>query len=158
MQKRRWVWITLTLGLSLCHAASAQSTRPVAEVQGFRMFSDFWLNLHHFLYACPWAQRADVPGQRRLAMPLPADDRVTMTKKGRATWDAAVSYYDHEFASKDLLFDDGLNAINNSLIGAKTLTGLSLAPDHRRFLEAAAPIYRRYWWPRHDAANRFMDC
>ena len=122
MLKHRRVWITLALGLSISHAASAQSTRPVAEVQGFRIFSDFWLNLHHFLYVSAWAQRADTPGQRRLAMPLPADDRVAMTKKERATWDAAVSYYDHEFASKDLLFDDGLNAINNSLTGAKTLT------------------------------------
>jgi hypothetical protein len=60
----------------------------------------------------------------------------------------------HELASKDLLLDYGLTAINNSLAGAKTLTGLSLAADHRRFLEAAAPIYRRYWWPQHDAANR----
>lgn len=154
MLKRRCVWITLALSLSVSHAAIAQSTGPVAEVEGLRMFSDFWLNLHHFLYVSAWARRAPAPGQRRLAMPLPADDRMTMTDEERATWDAAVSYYDREFASKDLLFDDSLTAINNSLAGAKTLDGLSLAVDHRRFLEAAAPIYRRYWWPEHDAANR----
>ena len=154
MLKRRCVWITLALWLSVSHAAIAQSTGSVAEVEGLRMFSDFWLNLHHFLYVSAWARRADTPAQRRLAMPLSADDGVAMTDEERATWDAAVSYYDHELASKDLLFDDGLTAINNSLAGAKTLTGLSLAADHRRFLEAAAPIYRRYWWPQHDAANR----
>lgn len=154
MPKRRCVLITLALSLFVSHAAIAQSARPVAEVEGLRMFSDFWLNLHHFLYVSAWARRAHTPGQRRLAMPLPADNGVAMTDEERATWDAAVSYYDHELASKDLLFDDGLTAINNSLAGAKTLPGLSLAADHRRFLEAAAPIYRRYWWPQHDAANR----
>jgi hypothetical protein len=77
-----------------------------------------------------------------------------MTAAERATWDAAVSYYDRELASKDLLFDSGLTAINNSIAGVKTLSGLSIAADHRGFLEASAPIYRRYWWPQHDAANR----
>jgi hypothetical protein len=154
MLKRRCVLITLALSLFFSHAAIAQSAGPVAEVEGLRMFSDFWLNLHHFLYVSAWARRAHTPGQRRLAMPLPADNGVAMTDEERATWDAAVSYYDHELASKDLLFDDGLTAINNSLAGARRLTGLSLADDHRRFLEAAAPIYRRYWWPQHDAANR----
>jgi len=154
MRKCRCVWITLAVSLCVSHAAIAKSTGPVAEVEGLRMFSDFWLNLHHFLYVSAWARRADTPGQRRLAMPLPAGDGVAMTDRDRVIWDAAVSYYDREFASKDLLFDDGLTAINNSLAGAKTLTGLSLAADHRRFLEAAATIYRRYWWPQHDAANR----
>jgi hypothetical protein len=154
MLKRRCVWITLALSLSVSHTAIAQSTGPVAEVEGLRMFSDFWLNLHHFLYVSAWARRADTPGQRRLAMPLPANDGVAMTDEERATWDAAVSYYDRELASKNLLFDAGLTAINNSLAGAKTLTEISLAADHRRLLEAGAPIYRRYWWPQHDAANR----
>lgn len=117
-------------------------------------FSNFWENLHHFLYVSAWARRSEAQLQRRLAMPLSAGEVATMTDKEQATWDAAVSYYDHEFASKDLLFDDGLTAINYGLAGAKTLAGRSHAADHRRFLEAAAPIYMRYRWPRRDAANR----
>ncbi|HKE22988.1 MAG TPA: hypothetical protein VKB88_11410 [Bryobacteraceae bacterium] len=154
MLKRRRVWIMLALWFSVSDIAIAQSTEPVAEIEGLRLFSDFWLNLHHFLYVSAWARRADTPAQRRRAMPLPADDGVAMTDAERATWDTAVLYYDHELASKDLLFDGSLTAINNSLAGVRTLSGLSLAADHRRFLETAAPIYRRYWWPQHDAANR----
>jgi len=146
--------ITLVLSLSFSHAAIAQLRGPVAEVEGLQMFSDFWLNLHHFLYVSAWARRPDAPRQRRLAVSLPSDDGAAMSDKDRAIWDAAVSYYDRELASKDLLFDDGLTAINNSLAGAKTLAHLSLAAGHRRFLEASAPIYKRYWWPQHDAANR----
>jgi hypothetical protein len=153
MRPRRSVVIGLALWLCGSHAAIAQSPGPVAEVEGLQLFSDFWLNLHHFLYASAWARRADTPPQRRLAMPLPGDS-VVLTNEERATWDAAVAYYDHELASKDLLFDDGLTAINNELAGAGTLTGLSLAADHRHALETVAPIYRRYWWADHDAANR----
>lgn len=153
MRLRRSVVIGLAFWLCGSHAAIAQSPGPVAEVEGLRLFSDFWLNLHHFLYASAWARRVDTPPQRRLAPPLP-NDSVVLTNEELATWDAAVAYYDHELASKDLLFDDGLTSINNELAGAGTLTGLSLAADHRHALETAAPVYRRYWWADHDAANR----
>lgn len=153
MRLRRCVVIGLALWLCGSHAAIAQSTGPVVEVEGLRLFSDFWLNLHHFLYASAWARRADTPPQRRLATPLP-DDGVVLTDGEQVTWDAAVAYYDRELASKDLLLDDGLTAINNELAGAGTLAGLSLAADHRHALETAAPIYRQYWWADHDVANR----
>ena len=135
MRLRRCVVIGLASWLCGYHAAIAQSTGPVAEVENLRLFSDFWLNLHHFLYASAWARRADTPPQRRLATPLP-DDGVVLTNEERATWDAAVAYYDHELA------------------GVDTLTGLSLAADHRHALDMAAPIYRRHWWADHDTANR----
>ncbi len=56
--------------------------------------------------------------------------------------------------ANSLLFDRRLTAINTALAGAGTLDGLGLAADHRRVLEAAAPVYRRHWWPQHDMANR----
>ena len=37
------------------------------------------------------------------------------------------------------------------VIGHGTAAGCT---DHRHALETAAPIYRRYWWADHDAANR----
>jgi hypothetical protein len=35
-----------------------------------------------------------------------------------------------------------------------SLDGAQLTPEHRQVLEAAAPIYRIYRWPEHDAANK----
>lgn len=67
MLKGCCVWTTVALCVSVSQAATAHSTKPVAEVEGLQMFSDFWLNLHHFLYVSAWARRPDVPGQRRLA-------------------------------------------------------------------------------------------
>ena len=83
MLRRCCVWATVALCVSVSQAATARSARPVAEVEGLQMFSDFWLNLHHFLYVSAWARRPDVPGQLRLAMPLPAEHSVAMTKKQR---------------------------------------------------------------------------
>ena len=149
-------YIGFALALFLCgpSVVSAQATGPAAEVAGLQLFSDFWLNLHHFLYVSAWARRPDAPGQRRLAMPLPPDAAASLSAEEQTAWDAAVSYYDRELASKDLLFDGRLTVINTALAGASTLDGLELAADHRRVLEAAAPVYRRHWWPQHDSANR----
>jgi hypothetical protein len=134
--------------------ATAQAAAPSAEISRLALFSDFWVNLHHFLYVSAWARRPAGP-LRRLAMPLPPGSEVAMQDDERRTWDMAVSYYDREFASKDLLFDRDLTAINTALAAAAgNLDSASLASEHRRILDAAAPVYRRYWWSGHDGANR----
>jgi hypothetical protein len=150
----RYVGFALALFLCGPSVVIAQPTSPAAEVAGLQLFSDFWLNLHHFLYVSAWARRPDVAGRRRLAMPLPPDAAGSLSTEEQTAWDVAVSYYDRELASKDLLFDTRLTAINTALAGASTLDGLGLAAEHRRVLEAAGPVYRRHWWPRHDMANR----
>jgi hypothetical protein len=154
MKRRLFVF---ALGLSCVQpsALAAQSIAPVAQVSQLQLFSNFWLNLHHFLYASAWSQRPANPQQRRLAMPLPPGSDVAMHDDERKTWDTTVSYYERELASKDLLFDRSLTAINTALASAtSSLDGLDLTPEHQRMLEAAAPIYRRYWWSEHDRANR----
>ena len=133
----------------------AQPTAPVAEIGQLQLFSNFWLNLHHFLYVSAWARRPPNPRERRLAMPLPSGSDAAMQEDERTAWNRAVSYYDQELASKDLLFDRDLTSISTALASAAgSLEGLNLTPGHRAMLEAAAPVYRRYWWPEHDAANR----
>jgi hypothetical protein len=148
----------LVLAVSLScvqpNLAGAQAAAPIAEISRLELFSNFWVNLHHFLYVSAWARRpASAP--RRLAMPLPPGSDVAMQDDERQTWDMAVSYYEREFASKDLLFDRDLTAISTALAAAAgNLDGGGLTSEHRRILDAAAPIYRRYWWSGHDGANR----
>jgi hypothetical protein len=142
--------------ITVLHAQQALGAdRPVAEVGQLRLYSSFWENLHHFLYASAWATRPVVPGARRLAMPLPAGPDPLMTPDEKATWDRAVAAYDREFASKDLLFDRGMTAIKRALIDRDdALTGAPVDDQLRTLLLSAAPVYRKYWWPAHDAANR----
>ena len=143
------------LALAFHPGTGLASDIPVAEVSNLRMYSSFWQNLHHFLYASAWAQRAVTKGARPQAMPLPPGSTVSMTPDEQATWDRAVTTYDREFASRDLLFDRGMTMIKLGLSDRDD--GLTDAPfddELKLLLISSAPIYRKYWWPTHDAANR----
>jgi len=126
----------------------------LTEVSRFQLHSAFWPNLHHTLYAAAWARRP--PGRGRpLSAPLPEPLEGALTADERAAWDASVAYYDRELASRDLLFDDGMIAINLALASAgNDLPESGLTTAHRQVLMAAAPVYRKYWWAGHDRANR----
>jgi hypothetical protein len=132
--------------------ASAADT-PVAEVSQLRLYSSLWQNLHHFLYVSASAARKG-PG-RPLAMPLPPGSDVSMSPTDKATWDQAVAVYEREFASRDLLFDNAMTGIKLGLVDRDDqLTGAPFDDELKTLLRTAAPIYRKYWWPAHDAANR----
>ena len=142
------------LSLSLGSAPAAVDT-PVAEVSQLRLYSSFWQNLHHFLYVSAWASRPPVARGPRLAMPLPQEPGVSLTPVEKEKWDAAVSFYDRNIASRDLLFDDELTRIKLALADRDdALTGVQINEPLRSTLLEVAPIYRKYWWTGHDAANR----
>src|SRR5262249_20269896 len=140
-------------GVLLLAGQARAADTPVAEVSQLRMYSSFWMNLHHFLYVSAWAKRPAAPGVRPLAMPLPRDAAVSMTPEEQAAWDTAVATYDREFASKNLLFDFGMSSIKRALVDRDDqLTGAPFDQELRSLFLSAAPIYRKYWWPAHDAA------
>jgi hypothetical protein len=142
------------MALTLWSTTAAAET-PVAEVSQLRLYSSFWQNLHHFLYVSAWANRPVIPRTPRLAMPLPRGSFVSLTPEQKMNWDAAVAYYDRNIASKDLLFDDDLTRVKLALADADTdLKGVRIDEALRAALLDAAPIYRKYWWSDHDAANR----
>lgn len=115
------------------------AAKPVSAP--FVMQSNFWVNLHHFLRA---AGRG-MPVARELP---PAE---------RAAWDAAVARYAANYSKRDLLLDAGMVKINDTLRLAgpsDRLPQIPGEPELNALLESVAPIYRRYWWPAHDAVNR----
>jgi hypothetical protein len=143
------------LAFALQPGIALASDTSVAEVSNLRLYSSFWQNLHHFLYACAWARRSVPPGTRRLAMPLPPQSDVSMTVEEKVTWDRAVATYEREFASKDLLFDRGMTLIKLGLSDRdEALMDAPFDDELKLLLISAAPIYRKYWWTAHDAANR----
>jgi carboxymethylenebutenolidase len=140
----------------------------VAREGPFLIYSSFWQNLHHVLYAEGWRQRTDPnrPERRRRGPlpPFPGSGRMRsamlaeplqgeLTPEERAAWDEAVEYYAVFVAPRDLLF--GLAATRQALVRAGSGPPEFL-PDRRQLelLQSAAPVYRKYWWPEHDAANR----
>jgi hypothetical protein len=114
------------------------------------------VNLHVALHA--EALRGLEPG--RDLPPLHAASRQHMpgdlSSFERAAWDAAIAYYSRSLARRDLAYGANMMAIQRALADSvDTLAESSaLAPDHRRHLLAAAPVYRRHWWTEHDRVIR----
>jgi hypothetical protein len=123
--KQSALFVSLMLGV--CRAADSQST--------FEFHSNFWVNLHHFLYE-----------QASAKEPAPSDSE---------PWQSAVAYYRAEIVKQDLL-SDKLFPINDALSkleSAKSLTDSHLPPALAAVLEKAAPVYRARRWPEHNRVN-----
>lgn len=104
----------------------------------FQFHSSFWPNLHHFLY-------------QRVA------DTAQMTPAERKTWRVAQAYYDSAFAGRAIDHDSALIDVNYALADADSaplVASPALPAPLVAALTAAAPIYRRHFWARHDSANR----
>jgi hypothetical protein len=144
----------LLVGVSLALAASTAMAQDVSELaleqHPFRLYSAFWPNLHHVLWADAWARRPS--SEEKAAGSLPEPLTANLTADERRAWDAAVSYYDREIADLHLLFE--MSKIRKVLIAVSGELPTDLEPEHRRVLAAAAPVYRKYWWAAHDRANR----
>ena len=147
--------------------AGALKLRGPAEAQTIRRFpififhaNEFWLNLHHFLYVLGRAQNKTRDSSREAVVHAPADQEQGLARlkpKEQAIWQEAVAWYAARLSKKDLVFDDPLPQVTNSLAQAdeeKLLAVDGLDPALAGVLARAAPIYRKAWWPKHHAANR----
>jgi hypothetical protein len=132
---------------------SGQEQPVAAEVSNLQFHSNFWMNLHHVLYAAAWSSRPEAGTLRALAGRLPAPLEAPFTDEERAVWRAAVEYYDRELAGRDLLRGRGMLALKVGLV-AGDLSDEAVGASLRQVLESAAPVYRRHFWPAHDRANR----
>jgi hypothetical protein len=121
------------------------------------MQSNFWVNLHHFLYVTARARRG-LDATRATVTGALADTVGfgTLPDSLRGAWNDALAYYSRAIAERDILFDTALVTVNVRLSHASgaTLGNSGLDPELAGALERAAPAYRALWWPRHDAANR----
>ena len=140
-----------------CSAAPQPVTTPTSGSKLFAMQSNFWVNLHHFLYVTARARRGSDATRPAVTRAL-ADTAGfgVLSPPMRANWDEALAYYDRTIAERDILFDSALVVVNVTLSRVKTesLRGTPLDTALAAALERAAPAYRAVWWSRHDAANR----
>jgi hypothetical protein len=136
----------------------AQPRSPKDETQSlFDFHSGFWINLHHFLYLEALSEKPQKGPHPAIVNKADAETLNSLSEEERVTWNAAVSYYASAVIQRDLLFDQNMGVIKNQLEDAEASTDLASA-DVPAALKAAllkaAPIYRKYWWTRHDAQNR----
>lgn len=150
------------LGMLLSATALVRAEAPSLQKTTFDFHSDFWGNLHHFLYmqAVPQLPKKDLwPRLLASVAMAPADTQALarLSPAERTAWRSAVDYYAGAIASRDLLFDEGLRGIKDQLAAAESsadLNGADVPAPLKAALLKAAPIYRHYFWSRHDAANR----
>lgn len=152
---------TLTIALCsmiACTTASQTSSRPSGDRALFAMQSNFWVNLHHFLYVTARARRG--LDATRPAVTAALSDTTgfgALPASKRAEWEAALDYYTRAVAERDILFDSSLVVVNVALshsTDSASLGAVGLDAELTAALERAATAYREVWWTRHDAANR----
>ena len=119
---------------------------------------DFWLNLHHFLYAAALAEAKSPDASLPALAPAAAEMErgiVQLTDEERRAWRDAVTLYatDWSRGTADPRFARAVVALA-SAGNAPALAIADFDPSLRTTLETAAPIYRRVWWRAHAAGNR----
>jgi hypothetical protein len=140
--------LTAVAGLTV---AAQQPAELVVTQSPFKFYSAFWPNLHNVLFAAAWDHRPS--SVDKAGGPVPGGLVGALTEDDLARWGAALDYYDEEIADLHLLFEMG--PIRKAMLAAgPELPTAGLAPKHREVLLAAAPLYRRQWWPEHDRVNR----
>jgi hypothetical protein len=143
--------------LNLC--ASWSKPKVVARSPIFNFHDDeFWLNLHHFLYVLGRAENKTRDSSRAAVSGAPADQQQGMTlltTQEQAIWKEAVLNYAAGPAKKDLVFDGPLPAVTLALAQARdTKSPKGVDPSIAAVLVRAAPVYRKAWWSKHQAANK----
>lgn len=129
---------------------AAQTGPPRLEIE-----SRFWPNLHQFLYLVSQSELGLVPADRTTVRAVREDAprAVDLTDEERVGWERAVTHYKESVARLSIWED---LARVNSLLALTPDTATPQLPDADLgdALAAAAPAYRRLWWPRHEASNR----
>ncbi len=153
------------LAAATCAALVADPPRPLAAQATPPIFvfdRPFWLNLHHFLYVLGRAENKTADSQRRAVSGAPGEQTAglaTLTESERRDWSTAVAFYAGGLSKKDAVFDEEMVQTGRVLADAAdrpSVDGLPLDAAVIAALTRAALIYRKTWWPQHDASNRAL--
>ncbi|MEA2562613.1 MAG: hypothetical protein QOH06_4117 [Acidobacteriota bacterium] len=127
-----------------------------AESERFALYSDPWINLHHFLFE--WARNVPErqPEDRRRPVDVAERAQIADLDEGeRQAWEHALTFYRERWVARDLVEDEDLIDLRDTLAAiACTAAGPDRIPaDARGVLTDAMAVYRRHWWPGHHARN-----
>lgn len=129
-----------------------------AESNLFQFRNGFWINLHHYLYAQALAGAESVRTPRLKSSAADAIRNApcqAIPTAQQPAWQQAVKFYATNYISKEWLFDDEMQRLNDLLGSAADSDSppAGLPPELEKVLKTAAPIYRKSCWPAHKQAN-----
>ncbi len=125
----------------------------------FRFESKEWPNLHAFLYVLARSRNGAKDSLRVAVRDAPSDLKGfdTLSAAERKDWNDAVAIYQANAAASDISYGK-LVDVNYAL--ADLTSGQRIEEAHdipiqlRNALQLAEPVYRKIWWPGHNAANQ----
>ena len=142
----------------LLSAAAFGATPGQDPSSMFDFHSGFWMNLHHFIYAAASSSQPPTNKGPTLRINQPDAEAIKrLSPSEQAAWQHFVAYYAANYIQRDLGFDDLMYDIKIKLESAEAspdLNGTDIPVELKSILLEAAPIYRKYWWPRHDGRNK----
>lgn len=133
------------------------SPTAVAGDRYFEFHSGFWINLHLFLLEEALTRKAGRDTGREAEFTNDSSISATLSGNEQTNWDAAVAYYQQNLTGLNLVANDRMRIIKNTLEDFEDQTSVRLShldPRLVRVLDNAAPVYRAHWWTAHDRANR----
>ena len=120
---------------------------------------DFWINLHHFLYALGVIEARLPDADSPALAPVRQDFQngaQKLTTEQRQAWAQIVSRYATKWSLTLPSVEPAAATVRNlaRAVDDTTLENVAIDPSLRAALEGAAPIYRAAWWPGHRDRNR----
>ncbi len=129
----------------------ANDPQPIETTKHFAFYSNFWINMHHFLYNMTQAlekEKIGTPADYQIFIPL--------TNKEKKVVNRCIAYYQKEMIDKDLLFNGKMYDIKRYLIQFDEKGPLIKGEIDPVFVETAnafQKIYLKYYWKEHHAHN-----
>jgi hypothetical protein len=133
------------------------SSTAVASDRYFEFHSGFWINMHLFLLEEALTRNGGREAAREAEFTNDSSISATLTGNEKTNWDAAVAYYRENLMDLDLVTNDRMRIVKNTLENLEDESSLRrshLDPRLIHILDNAAPVYRAHWWAAHDRANR----
>jgi hypothetical protein len=138
-------------------ASQESSATAVNGDRYFEFHSGFWINLHLFLYLEAVTRKGARDVGREAEFTSDSTISATLNGDDKTNWDAAVAYYQANLIGLDLLTNDKMRAIKNTLENLENESSVSRASLNAgviHALDGASSVYRTHFWPAHDKANR----
>ncbi len=142
-----------------CAYGQKENKDLVAVTDYFEFHSNYWMNLHHFLY-----QKASGEQLRNLQqdgnqfLEIGEEEIYdTLNSEQVQALDDAIAYYKENIASKSLLFE-----LNNERIWLQnqyeniSIIDTTFTKKYTQILNQVSPIYKQSFWPIHKAHNRYI--
>jgi hypothetical protein len=142
-------------------AALVRSTAvapPASHIFSFKT-DDFWLNLHHFLYALGLVEAKSPDASQPALAPAGPDMQRGLQRLDadeRRKWAEVVTRYATGWSQKTPTAEPTAHIVRTLAAAgdAPTLATVNIDPALRTALEQAAPLYRTVWWTTHRDGNR----